>query len=69
MRTNYILLGLVTLSAIIGIYVTTSSPDQAGELARVQRDVAFTGEGRELAMIVVALGLAGFIGYLTMTRR
>jgi hypothetical protein len=69
MRTTYIILGLATLSIVIGLYMTTSNPDQAGELARAQRDMAFTGEGRETALAVLGLGLAAFIGYLTMTRR
>ncbi len=69
MRTTYIILGLATLSIVIGLYMTTSNPDHAGELARAQRDAAFSGAGREMALIVLALGLAGLIGYLTMTRR
>jgi uncharacterized protein YggE len=69
MRTTYIILGLATLTAVIGLYMTTSNPEQAGELARVQREIAFSGEGREAALLALGLGLAAFIGYLTLTRR
>ncbi len=69
MRTSYLILGLAALSIVIGLYMTTANPEQAGELARVQREMAFSGEGRDAALLVLALGLAGFIGYLTLTRR
>ncbi len=49
--------------------MTTSNPEQAGELARVQREIAFSGEGREAALLALGVGLAAFIGYLTLTRR
>ena len=68
MRTNYLLLGLVALTAVIGLALS-GSPDQADGLARMRDGVAFTGEAREIALGVLALGLAGFIAYLAITRR
>ncbi|KAA2236177.1 hypothetical protein [Salinarimonas soli] len=68
MRTTTIILGLATLTLVIGLYVS-GSPEQGEKLARMQQDIAFKGEGREMALLVLALGLAAFIGYLTVSRR
>lgn len=68
MRTNYLLLGLVALTAVIGLGLS-GSPDQADGLARMRSEAAFTGEAREIALGVLALGLAGFIAVLTLKRR
>jgi hypothetical protein len=68
MRTTYIILGLATLSVVIGLYVS-GNPEQGEALGQMRRDMAFTGEARETALLVVALGLAAFIGYLTLSRR
>jgi len=68
MRTNYILLGLVTLTVVIGLYLS-SNPEHGSELARMNREAAFTGEGRDMALTVLAFGIAAFIGYLAFTRR
>ena len=68
MRVNYLLLGLIALTAVIGIYMM-GSPDQAGRLSEMSRNVGFTGETREAALTLVALGLGAFIAYLAITRR
>jgi hypothetical protein len=68
MRTNYLLLGLITLTAVIGIYMM-GNPDQAERLSQMSRDVGLTGEARELAMTGLALGIGLFIAYLIVTRR
>ena len=68
MRINYLILGLVTLTAIIGMYMM-GNPEQADRLSQMSREIGFKGEARELALTVVALGLGGFIAYLAITRR
>jgi hypothetical protein len=68
MRTSYWILGLVTLTAVIGLYMG-SDPEQAARLQEMSRNAAFTGQARETALIVLALGLGGFIAYLALTRR
>lgn len=68
MKTNYLLLALITLTAVLGFYMM-GNPEQADRLTQVSRDVAFKGEARELALMAVALGIGGFIAYLTITRR
>ena len=68
MRINYLLLGLIALTAVLGIYMM-GSPDQAGRLSEMSRNVGFTGETREIALTAVALGLGAFILYLAVTRR
>jgi hypothetical protein len=67
-RMNWLLLGLVTLLAVIGLTMS-SDPDQAGRLDQMRRDAAFTGEARDMILLALAVGLGGFIVYLTMTRR
>jgi hypothetical protein len=68
MRINYLLLGLIALTAVLGIYMM-GSPDQAGRLSEMSRNVGFTGETREIALTALALGLGAFIVYLAVTRR
>jgi hypothetical protein len=68
MRPNYLILGLLVLTAVVGIWMS-SDPQQAERLSQMYRDAAFTGETRELVLILAAVGIGGFIIYLTMTRR
>jgi uncharacterized membrane protein YciS (DUF1049 family) len=69
MGTNKIILILLVVAAVVGIAVTVGSPEQAGRLAQMRRDIAFTGETRETVLLILALGLGGFIAYLAFTRR
>jgi hypothetical protein len=68
MRLNYLLLALIAITAVIGIYMM-GSPDQAGRLSQMSRDVGLTGETREVALTALALGLGAFIAYLVLSRR
>jgi hypothetical protein len=68
MRINYLLLGLITLTAVLGMYMM-GNPDQAERLSQMSRHVGFTGETRELALTAVALGIGAFIAYLAISRR
>ncbi|MBL0965960.1 MAG: hypothetical protein IBJ05_03850 [Blastomonas sp.] len=69
MGTRNIILILLAISVVVGMIVTIGNPEQAGRLAQMRRDVAFTGETRETVLLLLALGLGGFIGYLALTRR
>jgi hypothetical protein len=68
MRANYLILGLVALVAVIGL-VMSRDPEQAGQLSQMYKDAAFTGETRDFVILAIAIGLGGFIAYLTLTRR
>ena len=65
---GWIFLGLVTLLAVVS-FVVGSDPEQAERLDRMRRDAAFTGESRELVLLLLAIGIGGFIAYLTLSRR
>jgi hypothetical protein len=67
-RRGWILLALVALLTIVGL-VLGSDPDQAGRLAQMRREAAFTGESREMVLVLLAFGIGGFIIYLPLTRR
>ena len=67
-QRGWLLLALVTLVTIVGL-ILGSDPEQAGRLAQMRRDAAFTGETREMVLFLLAFGIGGFIIYLTMTRR
>ncbi len=69
MGTNKIILILIAISVVVGMAVTIGSPEQAGRLEQMRRDVAFTGETRDTMLLLLALGLGGFIAYLAFTRR
>jgi hypothetical protein len=67
MRTTYILLGLVTVAMLIGMFMSFS-PEHSERLAEMHRNVGFKGESRDMVLLLLALGLGGFIAYLTMRR-
>jgi hypothetical protein len=68
MRMNYLILGLITLMAVMGLIVSRD-PERAGQLSQMYRDAAFSGESRQIVLAVLAVAIGGFIVYLTMTRR
>jgi hypothetical protein len=67
-RSGWIILGLITLAVVISL-IMGGDPEQAGRLQEMRRNVAFTGETRELVLLLLAFGIGGFIIYLTVTRR
>lgn len=68
MRYNYWIIGLLALLAVIGLFMT-GNPERAERLSQMYRDAAFQGEARQLVLFALAIGIGGFILYLTMTRR
>ena len=68
MRPGYWLLGLITLLAVVSIFVGFDH-EHAERLSEMRRNATLTGETRQLVLIAAALGLGAFIVYLTMTRR
>ena len=68
MRPTYWILGLATLSIVIGMFVSRD-PERAERLSQMYRDAALTGEARQMAIIGLAVAIGAFVVYLTMTRR
>jgi len=68
MRLNYLILGLLTLMAVIGLFMTRD-PERAERMSQMYRDAAFSGETRQMVLALLALGIGAFIVYLTVTRR
>lgn len=66
--SRWLILGLITLLAVIGLFMT-GDPEQAGRLDQMQRDAAFTGGARDMVLLLLVIGVGGFIAYLTLTRR
>jgi len=66
-RLPWILI-LATLSVVIALFVSRD-PERAGRLSEMYRDVALTGETREMVIMLLALGIGAFVVYLTVTRR
>jgi hypothetical protein len=67
-RMNILFLVLLVAFAVVTI-IAMQDPNQAARLDQMRRDVAFTGEAREIAMIVFFLGVGGFVAYLLFSRR
>jgi hypothetical protein len=65
---NYLILGLVTLLAVVGLFMSRD-PERSAALSQMYRDAAFSGESRQIVLALLALAIGGFIVYLTMTRR
>ncbi len=68
MKMNYLILGLITLTAVLSLYMM-GNPEHAERLSQMSRDAGLKGEARELALTGLALGLGLFIAYLAITRR
>ncbi len=68
MRPTYWILGLATLSIVIGLFMSRD-PERSERLSQMYRDAALTGEARQMALMLLAVAIGGFIVYLTMTRR
>lgn len=68
MRRFPLILILATLSIVLTLIVSRD-PERAQRLSEMYRNVAFTGETREMVIMLLALGIGAFIVYLTMTRR
>ena len=68
MRPTYWILGLATLSIVIGLFMSRD-PERAGRLSQMYRDAALTGEARQMAIMGLAVAIGAFVVYLTMTRR
>jgi UPF0716 family protein affecting phage T7 exclusion len=68
MRPGYLILILVTLSAVIGLFMSRD-PERAARLSQMYRDAAFSGESRQIVLALLAVGIGAFIVYLTVTRR
>jgi len=67
-RPTYWILGLATLSIVIGLFVSRD-PERAERLSQMYRDAALTGEARQMALMGLAVAIGAFVVYLTMTRR
>ncbi len=65
---RYGILILVTLAVVIGL-IMSSNPEYAARMSEASRNVAFTGETREMVIMLLALGIGAFVVYLTVTRR
>jgi len=68
MRPTYWILGLATLSIVIGLFMS-QDPERAGRLSQMYRDAALTGEARQMVIMGLAVAIGAFVVYLTMTRR
>ena len=68
MRPTYWILGLVTLTAVLGL-VMSRDPERAERMSQMYRDAALTGETRQMVIMGLAVVIGGFVVYLTMTRR
>jgi hypothetical protein len=63
------ILVLAAAFAVITMIVITWDPQQGERIARMQREVAFTGQARDTAMIVFFVLIGGFVAYLIYTRK
>jgi uncharacterized membrane protein YbaN (DUF454 family) len=68
MRMNYLILGLVTLLAVIGLFVSRD-PERSARLSQMYDDAALSGDAKQAALVLIALAIGGFVAYLTISRR
>ncbi len=66
-RMPWILI-LATLAIVIGLFMGRD-PEHAARLSEMHRNVALTGDTRDMVLMLLALGIGAFVVYLTMTRR
>lgn len=68
MRPNSVILILLVLMVVLGFFLSRD-PEHAQRMSQMYRDAAFTGETREMVLMLLALGIGAFVIYLTVTRR
>jgi hypothetical protein len=68
MRPTYLILGLVTLAAVLGLYMS-NDPEHAARMSQMYRDSALSADTREMVIMGLAVVIGSFVVYLTMTRR
>lgn len=68
MRRSYILLGLCALVVITAGIMFSVSPDMGERYATMQREVELSAGVKDIAMAVIALAIAGYIGWHFMKR-
>ena len=68
MRPNYVILILLVVMVVLGFFLS-QDPEHAQRMSQMYRDAAFTGESRQMVIMLLALGIGAFVVYLTMTRR
>ena len=68
MRINYLILGLVTLSAVVGLFMSRD-PERSEALSQMYRDAALSPDAKQAVLILLALGIGGFVAYLSFSRR
>lgn len=65
---RYLILILLTVSIVLGIFMSRD-PEHSERLSQMYRDAAFSGETRQMVLLLLAAVIGSFIVYLTMTRR
>lgn len=68
MRMNYLILGLITLLAVVGLFVSRD-PERSAALSQMYRDVALSEDVKQTVLILLALAIGGFVAYVTISRR
>lgn len=68
-RLWLIALALLAVFFVANLYVSEGTDDGNSRLSEMTQNSGFSGENKDYAIFIIAVGLAGFIGYLTMTRR
>jgi hypothetical protein len=68
MRMNYVILALVTISALVGLFVSRD-PERSAALSQMYRDAAFSDDAKQAVLILLALAIGGFVTYMTISRR
>ncbi len=68
MRINYLILGLVTLLAVVGLFVSRD-PERSAALSQMYRDAALSAETKQAVLILLALAIGGFVAFMTLGRR
>ena len=68
MRINYLILALITVSALVGLFVSRD-PERSAALSQMYNDAALSGDAKQAALILIALAVGGFIAYTMISRR
>ena len=68
MRMNYLILALVTILALVGLFVSRD-PERSAALSQMYRDAALSEDAKQAVLILLALAIGGFVAYTTMSRR
>ncbi|BBF93490.1 hypothetical protein [Blastochloris tepida] len=68
MKQGYLLIGLLAATIIVSAILFTTNPDMAQRYAEMRREATLSEDVQNVVMLVIALGVGGYLGWHYLKR-